>query len=78
MGSSSIYYNDHPPPHFHALYGGDEAVVDIETLALIGGGLPPRALGLVTEWAARHKEELKAAWEKVQNLEPPGKIAPLE
>jgi len=29
-----MYFGDHPPPHFHAIYGGHKAVVDIETLAL--------------------------------------------
>lgn len=72
-----IYFDDHLPPHFHALYGGHEVLVSIETLALIEGELPPRALGLVTEWAAQHQEELKAAWMKAQNLELPGKIVPL-
>jgi hypothetical protein len=51
-------YNDHAPPHFHARYGGDNAAVEIETLTVIAGGLPPRALGLVVEWAALHRAEL--------------------
>ena len=72
-----IYFDDHLPPHFHTLYGDHEALIEIETLAVIGGRLPPRALGLVMEWAAEHQEELKTAWDKAQNLEPPGKIAPL-
>lgn len=57
-----MYFDDHLPPHFHALYGEHEALVSIETLALIGGRLPPRAMGLVAEWATQHQEELKAAW----------------
>ena len=44
-----MYFGDHPPPHFHAIYGGHKAVIDIETLALIEGELPPRARGLVIE-----------------------------
>jgi hypothetical protein len=47
-----MYYDDHLPPHFHALYAGHEAVIGIEALALIEGKLPPRAMGLVAEWAA--------------------------
>ncbi len=27
-----MYFGDHPPPHFHAIYGGHKAVIDIETL----------------------------------------------
>ena len=44
-----MYFGDHPPPHFHAIYGGHKAVIDIETLVLIEGELPPRARGLVIE-----------------------------
>lgn len=37
-----LYFGDHPPPHFHAEYGEFEAIVAMETLAVIGGRLPPR------------------------------------
>lgn len=72
-----MYYDDHLPPHFHAIYGEHEALVGIEALALFEGRLPPRAMGLVTEWAAQHQEELREAWRRAKNLEPPGKIVPL-
>ena len=54
-----------------------EVLVHINTLALLGGSLPARALGLVTEWAALHQEELRAAWQRASQLQPPGKIPPL-
>ncbi len=57
-----MFFDDHEPPHFHVEYAEHQAVVNIETLALIGGTLPPRALGLVAEWAALHQEELREAW----------------
>lgn len=44
-----MYYNDHAPPHFHAVYGEHQAQIDIHTLSLFGGNLPPRALGMVVE-----------------------------
>jgi hypothetical protein len=47
-----IFYDDHNPPHFHAEYGEHEVLVNINTLAVLGGGLPARALGMVTEWAS--------------------------
>jgi len=72
-----MYFGDHPPPHFHAIYGDSKAVVDIESLALIEGQLPPRARGLVIEWATIHQEELRSAFQKASALEAPGKIAPL-
>ena len=72
-----MFFNDHNPPHFHAYYGSDEALFAIETLSVIAGRLPPRATGLVVEWATLHQAELKDAWKKAQGLEPPGKIQPL-
>ena len=72
-----MYFADHGPPHFHALYGESEALVGIESLAVLHGRLPPRAQGLVAEWASLHQAELRKAWERVKGLEIPGKIAPL-
>ena len=72
-----IYFGDHNPPHFHAEYGDHEAIVGIESMALIGGSLPPRAVGLLSEWTSLHQAELAAAWERAARLLPPGKIDPL-
>lgn len=44
-----MYFGDHPPPHFHARYSGQNGKIDIESLAVIEGNLPARALGLVIE-----------------------------
>ena len=73
-----MYFDDHGPAHFHALYGGDEALVGIDSLAVLHGGLPPRAQGLVVEWASLRQAELREAWNRARRLEPPGSIAPLE
>jgi len=72
-----MYFGDHPPPHFHAIYGDNKGVIDIESLALIEGSLPPRARGLVIEWATIHQEDLRTAFQKAASLEAPGKIDPL-
>jgi hypothetical protein len=72
-----MYFGDHPPAHFHARYAGQQAKIDIDTLGVIEGHLPPRALGLVTEWAALHQNELRDAFESVSNMQSPGKIDPL-
>ena len=72
-----MYFDDHDPSHFHAEYAEDEAVISIETLAVIAGRLPPRAMGLVAERATLHQEELRKAWLEVKNLKSIGKIAPL-
>jgi Domain of unknown function (DUF4160) len=72
-----MYFGDHPPPHFHAIYAGDSAKIDIDGLFVIDGRLPPRALSLVTEWAAIHQAELRAAFHRAASLQQPGKIDPL-
>ena len=73
-----MYFDEHNPPHFHAGYGEYEALVNINTMAIIAGGLPSRALGLVIEWASMHQDELKREWEKARNMETLGKIPPLK
>jgi hypothetical protein len=52
-------------------------VVSIATLAVIQGKLPPRAMGLVLEWAAQHQAELAAVWQLAQQHQPLTKIDPL-
>ncbi len=76
-GIIQMYFGDHPPPHFHAWYAGDVAKVDIDTLNVIQGRLPGRALGLVIEWASLHQDELREAFAKVASMQPIGKIEPL-
>ena len=72
-----IFYDDHHPPHLHAEYGEYEMLLNINTLAIMSGRLPARALGMVTEWASLHQQELRAAWERAKRLLPPGQIEPL-
>jgi hypothetical protein len=72
-----MYYREHGPPHFHARYGEHAALIAINNLTIIEGRLPPRAHGLVIEWASRYQEELWVAWNRAQAAEPPGKIVPL-
>jgi hypothetical protein len=72
-----MYFDDHWPPHFHAEYGEHQVIVNINTLAVIAGRLPPRAMGMVTEWASLHQDELKVAWQKAKSLEAVGRIDPL-
>jgi hypothetical protein len=72
-----LYYSDHAPPHFHAKYQGEDAAFDIQTLALLHGGISPRARALVTEWASQHQEELLGAWNQCRRNEHPNPIEPL-
>ncbi len=73
-----IFYREHGRPHFHAVYGESEAVIDIETGEVISGQLPKRALALVAEWHEEHKAELRENWKRARQHKPLKKIAPLE
>ncbi len=72
-----MYFNDHNPPHFHAIYNEQEALINIRTLSAFSGQLSPRALGLVIEWATQHQQELLADWERAQSRQPLAPIKPL-
>lgn len=73
-----MYPGDHRPPHFHAIYGEDEAFVEIETGKILFGHIPGTALRLVQLWTDQHKNELRELWETAVQLKPLKKIAPLE
>ena len=73
-----MYYNDYPPPHFHAEYGEHKAKIDIKSLEFMRGHLPTRQRALVIEWATAREAELLLAFERAMNHTPTGKIEPLE
>lgn len=73
----SMYFADHDPPHFHAIYGEHQARILIETLEPMDPGLPKRALRLIEEWGMRHRDELVANWERARLRQAPAKIDPL-
>jgi hypothetical protein len=73
-----MYGGDHPPPHFHAVYGEHEAFIELETGEILYGYLPATALRLVQTWLAQHREELNQDWKLAEQLRPLKKIAPLD
>jgi hypothetical protein len=73
-----MYYDDHPPPHFHAIYGGNEAQISIDPVAILNGDLPRRAISMIIEWTALHQHELSENWDRLRNNQPVRKIEPLE
>ncbi|HZX48028.1 MAG TPA: DUF4160 domain-containing protein [Nitrospirota bacterium] len=73
----SIFFDDHNPAHFHARYGNDNAVIKITDLTVLEGSLQPRALGLVIEWAAIHKDEILRDWELAKDKKPLFPVEPL-
>lgn len=72
-----MLWRDHNPPHFHALYGGDEVLIELRTFDILEGSLPRRALQMVMEWARVHQPELLEDWELCRLKQRPKTIAPL-
>jgi len=73
-----MFYSDHEPAHFHAMYGEYEALIEVDTLAVFRGSLPRRALALVLEWAALHRDELREDWRRASQGEMLNEIEPLD
>ena len=73
-----MFYNDHNPPHFHAIYAEHEALVRIDNGSFLGGTLPRTAARLVEQWRVRHREELSENWRLAQEPAALTAIEPLQ
>lgn len=73
-----MYFHDHSPAHFHAIYGDYEILVEIETGRILKGGVPRRAERMVLEWLQLHRAELLEDWTRARDGLPLEPIAPLE
>ena len=72
-----MFFSEHGPPHFHAVYGEYKITIEIES-GKKRGDFPPRALRLILEWNRLHKQELVDNWERARLRESLRPIAPLE
>ena len=72
-----MFWNEHAPPHFHALYAEHEILIEIRTLEVLEGSMPRRALALILEWAQEHRTELMENWQLCEDNQPLKKIQPL-
>lgn len=73
-----MFFDEHAPPHFHVEYAEHKAIIAIETLKVLRGSLPRRALELALDWAELHQRELMENWDLCQSKQVPKKIVPLE
>jgi hypothetical protein len=69
-----MYWNDHPPAHFHVLAAEYRAVIEVDTLRVIAGGLPRSKVAAVRAWAKGRRVELMKALERVQAGRPVGRV----
>ncbi|MFH0983610.1 MAG: DUF4160 domain-containing protein [Planctomycetota bacterium] len=65
------------PPHFHAKYGDEEVVVEIDT-GTVTGGMSRRGITLVQEWRELHQQELLENWKLAEQRKSLKRIEPLE
>jgi hypothetical protein len=72
-----MYWRDHAPPQFHAKYGDDEIIVEIES-GVITGRMSKRGIALVQEWRELHKAELLDNWRLAEEKKELKRIDPLE
>jgi hypothetical protein len=71
-----IRYNDHDPPHFHAIRAGQEFRVRIADLTIFPGeGGSPAMERDVLAWAAHWQPELALCWVRARSAQPPGRIS---
>ncbi|WP_349257788.1 DUF4160 domain-containing protein [Iamia sp.] len=73
-----MYFVDHNPPHFHAIYAEHEALVRIDDGSIIRGELPKTAARLVEQWRVLHAAELEETWELAREPAALGSIEPLQ
>lgn len=72
---SVVYWADHQPPHFPAIYSGQEALVRIADGSILAGSLPRTAAKFISEWVTLRREELIADWQRAEAFEP---LVPIE
>ena len=72
-----MYYNDHAPPHFHAIYGEYDAAVEIATANRLDGQIPAKAMALVREWTELRRAELQENWALARARQPLRAVPPL-
>lgn len=73
----TMNWREHQPPHFHAMYGGQEVVVSIRDLEVIEGSIQNKQLKMLLGWAAFHQEELLENWELAEQNQELFSIEPL-
>ncbi|HBE78671.1 MAG TPA: DUF4160 domain-containing protein [Firmicutes bacterium] len=72
-----MFWNEHMPPHFHAEYGDNKILVDIQNGTVIKGVFPFKQLKLVLAWCEIHRGELLANWENALTHQELLRINPL-
>ena len=73
-----MFWREHGPPHFHALYAEYEAVIDIRELRVTRGSLPRRSLPWCSSGPSNTARHYWRTGDLCSQLKPPKPIPPLE
>lgn len=57
---------EHNPPHVHFIYGEYVGVIGLQTIQMLEGDLPGKALSMALEWTGQHQAELLDMWNTQQ------------
>jgi Domain of unknown function (DUF4160) len=69
-----FYANEHPPAHFHAKIAEFQAVIDIDSVRIVAGRLPPSEAKSVLTWAASRQDRLRQTFVAALAHEPIGPV----
>ena len=65
-----MYFNDHPPPHFHVITRKNERIaVVIETMIIWAGDADSRDTAEAFAWARENRAELRLRWREYSEEE---------
>jgi len=70
-----VFWNDHNPPHIHAVLAEHNCCISIVTGAIMSGTLPKAKFRKVVRWLEDNQTEAMYAWDEAHNSRPyKGKI----
>ena len=75
----AMFYDEHNPPHVHAVYGGYKATYEIKTRKRSTGKMAKTADRLIKKWLNDREKELLEVWKLARkNVSPLPSVEPLE
>jgi hypothetical protein len=69
-----FYPDEHPPPHFHAVFAEFVAQIRINPPMVLRGSLPQSKLKAVMGWTFSNRDGLMLAWAAVEAGRKPEKL----
>ena len=61
-----MFFEDHNPPHIHAVYSAAKALIRISDGEIIRGRLPAKQAKMVKDWVKLRNAELMENWHRAQ------------